>query len=162
MKRQKRSFVLVQHTLTSNLSLVYIKTQNINHLKQTGMERSFIRLHSTVCPIIQSCFISVISWFSPQFLEIISKSLSRSLYSRSLVKDLDQEEWHKARNLLWYTCLTKVFLVSNLHRTTFGVIMQLGGTSQSLERKHLDTNTYIPWSDIHFPACLCHIPYSPL
>lgn len=96
-KTKKVFLVLVQHTLTSNLSLVYIKTQNINHLKQTGMERSFIGLYFTVCPIIQHCFISVISWFSPQFLEIISKSLSRSLYSRSLVKDLVQ--WHKARNL---------------------------------------------------------------
>lgn len=135
-KRQNSFFFVLVQTLTSNLSLVYIKTQNINHLKRTGMERSIIRLHFTVCLIIQHCFISVISWFSPQFLQIISKSLPLSLYSRSLVKDLVQEMWHKARNLPWYTCLTKVFLVSNLHRTTFGVIMQLGGTSKSLETKH--------------------------
>lgn len=127
---------LVQHTQTSNLSLLYLKTQNIDHLKQTGMERSYIRIHITVFPIIQHCFISVISWFSPQFLEIITKSLSCSLYSRSLVKDWAGEKWHMARNFSLIYMFDQGFQVSNLHLTTFGVIIQLGGTSQSVETKH--------------------------
>lgn len=88
-----------------------LKCSNLRS-KQTSIERSLIRLRFTVCPIIKQCFISVISCFSPQFLEILSKSRSLCLYTRSLVKSLIQGKWQKARNLPWDACLSKVLLVS--------------------------------------------------
>lgn len=110
VKKTKKCFVLKCSNLQSE-SCVF-KTKFMSCLKQTSTERSLIRLHFIVCPIIRQCFISGLSYFSPQFLENITKSRSLHLDSRSLVKSSIQGKWQTARNLPWDACLTKVLLVS--------------------------------------------------
>lgn len=135
-EKTKQCFVLKCSNLQSD-SCVY-NTKNMNCLKRTSMERSLIRLHFAVCPIIKQCFISVISCFSPQYLELISKSCSLSLFTQGLWS----RAWFKRSDKRPGICL-EIHVWPWFSRSasmTFSIIAQLGGTFQ---RQSLETVCYM-------------------